>query len=181
MRIFKEPLLHFILIGAALFGLYALVNRDHVPTAGMIVSRATIEGLTETFSKDWNRAPSEEELQNLIDDYIRDELAFREGVAMGLDLDDVVIRQRIRQKIELLAEEEVVKVQPTDAELEAYLAANAEVFREPEGIPGAAPDLGRIRNMVEFEWENEQRLQGLEKLYSDLRVKYGVRIEEQVE
>ena len=53
---------------------------------------------------------------------------------MGLDLDDVVIRQRIRQKLELLAEEAVAKVQPTDTELETYLSANADVFREPQRI-----------------------------------------------
>ncbi|MDF7822930.1 peptidylprolyl isomerase [Pontiellaceae bacterium B12227] len=270
MRIFKEPLIHFILIGAVLFGLYGLVNRAGVPTAGLVVSTETIGMLAETFSNDWNRAPSDEELENLIDEYIREEVAFREGVAMGLDRDDVVIRQRIRQKLELLAEEGVAKNTPTDAELEAYLAANADVFREPqqisiqqvyfspehldqavmvrrelnamekppagfgdpssigqhfvrvthdevdqtfglgfadklielpekawseaieselgfhlvyieERLAGEVPDLGRIRNMVEFEWENEQRLQRLEKLYSDLREKYSVRIEEKAD
>lgn len=173
MRLLKEPLLHFILIGAALFGVYALVNRT-VETAVISVTPEKIQRLQSAFSNDWDRAPSAEELQELIHDYVRDELAVREGLALGLDRGDPVVRQRIRQKLELMVEEGAVVRAPADTELEIYLQENAPLFRDENN---ALPKLEEIRSLVIFEWENQHRLEQLDRFYSDLEARYRVQVE----
>ena len=85
------------------------------------------------FARTWRRPPSEQELQDLIEDYIRDEVFYREGRAAGLDRDDVVIRRRVRQKMEFLAEDMSVP-EPNDEQLAAYLAANPERFRAEDHL-----------------------------------------------
>jgi hypothetical protein len=171
MRIFKEPLFHFIVIGAVFFGLYNVMNRKN-EVEHVVVSTQTIQNLIADFSKDWNREPSSEEVEVMIDDYVRDELAYREGLELGLDQNDPVIRQRIRQKLEFMAEEQATQLRPSDQELELFLQNNRVLFEEEGVVPG----LAQIRNMVLFEWENEQRLKFLEQQYAELHEKYGVQI-----
>ena len=93
------------------------------------------------FARTWRRPPSEEELQDLIEDYIRDEVFYREGRAAGLDRDDAVIRRRVRQKMEFLAEEISVP-EPNEAQLAAFLASNPERFRAEDRshIPSRLPE-----------------------------------------
>ncbi len=92
----REPLLQFLVLGGALFGLYNLVGKktDAAP-AKIVVSSVRIANLADGFARTWQRQPSKEELQGLVDDYIRDEVFYREGRAAGLDRDDVVIRRRV--------------------------------------------------------------------------------------
>jgi hypothetical protein len=177
MKILKEPLLHFTLIGALLFGAYGFMNRERAPQDGITVSAETIEQLADTFSNDWNRAASPEELEQLVDDYIRDELAYREGLTLGLELDDVVIRERIRQKLETMIEEGGAAEPPSEAELQDYLATHADLFRDLEMPDQPVPALDDIRNMVIYEWENQQRIDQLEAFYAGLYEKYQVTVE----
>jgi hypothetical protein len=65
----------------------------------------------------------------LIDDYIREEVLYREALAMGLDRDDTIVRRRLRQKLEFLTEETVETVAPSDAELQTFLQQHANAFR----------------------------------------------------
>jgi hypothetical protein len=62
-------------------------------------------------------------------DFVREEIAYREAGQMELDRDDVVIRRRLRQKLELLAEDLATLAPPAEAELEAWFTANAERYR----------------------------------------------------
>ena len=127
---FKEPLLHFLLIGAALFVLFDLVN-DRMSGAAdnqVVVSAGRIEQLTNIFTKTWQRPPTAEELKGLIDDFVIEEIYYRQAVAMGIDRDDTVIRRRLRQKFEFLTDDMAAASAPTDEELAAYLAANADAF-----------------------------------------------------
>ena len=173
MQIFKEPLLHFVLIGAVLFGFYSFINRPD-SSGRVILSSENIQSLETQFSNDWNREPSAEERLELINDYIREELAVREGLALGLDQNDPVIRQRIRQKLELMVEEDAVVREPTDEELAIYLKENSDLFRNRDG---SVPLLNDIRNLVIFEWENTQRIQQLDQFYQTLESKYGAHVE----
>lgn len=175
MRLLKEPLLHFVVIGALLFWIYALVNRPD-RTEGIVISDTDILQWETQFYKDWNRVPTTEEREEIIRDYIREELAVREGLALGLDQNDPVIRQRIRQKLELMVEEDAVVREPTDEELAIYLKENSDLFRNRDG---SIPPLNDIRNLVIFEWENTQRIQQLDQFYKTLEIKYGVHIEGQ--
>jgi hypothetical protein len=89
-----------------LFALYGLVGkRSAEAPEKIVVSASRIANLGDGFARTWRRPPSEQELQGLIEDYIRDEVFYREGRAAGLDRDDVIIRRRVRQKMEFLAED----------------------------------------------------------------------------
>jgi hypothetical protein len=128
----REPLLQFLVLGAALFGLFHLVDKNKAETpARIVVSSARIANLADGFARTWQRPPSAEELQGLVDDYIRDEVFYREGRAAGLDRDDVIIRRRVRQKMEFLAED---LSEPSEEQLAAYLEANPERFRTEDHL-----------------------------------------------
>ena len=133
-RLLREPLLQFLVLGAMLFAAYHLVGRQDVEAPEkIVVSSSRIANLADGFARTWRRPPSEQELQGLIEDYIRDEVFYRAGRAAGLDRDDVVIRRRVRQKMEFLAEE-VSAPQPTEAQLADFLASNPERFRKEERL-----------------------------------------------
>lgn len=127
----REPLVHFLGIGLALFLLYALVAPADRGDDRIVVSAQAVAGLAEQHDKLWGRPPSAQELSALVEARVRDEIVYREGVAMGLDKDDAVIKRRVRQKYDLIAEEEGSAKAPTDAGLEAYMKANPDRFRAP--------------------------------------------------
>ncbi len=127
-------MLHFLVLGAILFGLFSLVGKkDAEAPAKIVVSASRIANLADGFARTWRRPPTEQELQGLIEDYIRDEVFYREGRAAGLDRDDVVIRRRVRQKMEFLAED-MAAAEPSDEQLAAYLASNPERFRTEDRL-----------------------------------------------
>lgn len=124
----KEPLLHFLLLGGAIFLLYNAVSGEGSAENEIYISRGQQENLLNTFGRTWQRPPTPQEFQGLLKDYIRQEIAWRESRAMGLDQDDIVIRRRLRQKMEMLAEDVAALVPPTAEQLQDYLDANAEQF-----------------------------------------------------
>lgn len=124
----KEPLFHFLLLGAAIFFIYGLVAEKGRAENEIFISRGQQENLVNTFSRTWQRLPTPVEYQGLLKDYIRQEIAYRQSREMGLDQDDIVIRRRLRQKMEMLAEDVAGLVPPTEEELQAYLYANTESF-----------------------------------------------------
>lgn len=132
-RLLREPLLHFLLLGLALFLLYGRVaigdDGDRI-----IVSQAQVEDLAAQHQKLWGRPPTPAELNGLVETFVRDEILYREGVALGLDQDDAVVKRRVRQKLEVLAEEEIARGAPTDAELSAYLASDPKRFTQPGAV-----------------------------------------------
>jgi hypothetical protein len=133
-RLLREPLLQFLALGAMLFALHGLVGKPGTDAPEkIVVSASRIANLADGFARTWRRPPNEQELQDLIEDYIRDEVFYREGRAAGLDRDDAVIRRRVRQKMEFLAEEMSVP-EPSDEQLSAYLASNPERFRAEDNL-----------------------------------------------
>ncbi|HEV7317681.1 MAG TPA: peptidylprolyl isomerase [Ensifer sp.] len=133
LRLLREPLLQFMLLGAVLFALATLVTGapEDAPSK-IVVTAAQIDNMALTFAKVWQRNPSPDELRGLIEDYVRDEVYYREGKALGIDTDDIVIRRRIRQKMEFFAED-AAAIEPTDDDLRSYLAAHPQNFRtEPK-------------------------------------------------
>jgi hypothetical protein len=129
-RLLGEPLVQFFALGAALFGLHALVGRpDDTGSSRIVVTPGQIDHLATTFARTWQRPPSGRELQGLIDDYVREEVYAREAAGLGLDRDDTVIRRRLRQKMEFVTEETAAPPAPTDDDLRAWLAAHPEPYR----------------------------------------------------
>src|SRR5262245_50464444 len=127
-RLIREPLLHFLALGALLFALYGWIHRGAAAPGEIVVTRGQVDALRTQFSRTWQREPTQQELQGLIDGWVRDEVLYREGRALGLDGDDPVIRRRVAQKVEFLAED-LTPEQPTDAELQAWLDGYADDYR----------------------------------------------------
>lgn len=131
--LWREPLLHFLLLGALIFLAYEWRSGDRDGPDEITITRGQQQNLLNTFGRTWQRHPTAEEFQGLLRDYLREEIAYREARAMGLDENDVVIRRRLRQKLELLAEDVASLSPPTDAQLLEYLEAHPEEFRvEPQ-------------------------------------------------
>lgn len=131
-RILKEPLLHFLLLGAGFFITYSFISLSDGPSSEsrkIVITQGLIEHLVEGFSMTWLRSPTDEELAGLLRDRVREEVYYREAMLMGLDKDDTVIRRRLRQKMEFISEDLSMQAEPTDADLEAYLRAHPDMFR----------------------------------------------------
>jgi hypothetical protein len=130
-RLIREPLVHFFGLGLLLFLLYAVVAPADVGDDRIVVTEAKIADLARQYQTIWNRPPTPDELNRLIDADVRSEILYREGKALGLAEDDAVIKRRVRQKYELITEEEDAGEPPSDADLGAFLAANPANFRRP--------------------------------------------------
>src|SRR5688572_8267161 len=102
-KLAAEPLVHFVLLGAALFALNAWLT----PIEGkqIVVGEARIRAIAENHRRTWQRAPTREELDALVDEFVREEVFYREALARGMDREDNTIRRRLRQKMEFLIEE----------------------------------------------------------------------------
>ncbi|WP_170381851.1 peptidyl-prolyl cis-trans isomerase [Ruegeria atlantica] len=134
MRFLKEPLFHFILIGAAIFGWFALVSPNKesgAPPEVIVFDNNDVDLLIARFETTWKRPPNSDELQALIDGAVREEVLVREARKLGLDRGDQVIRARLAQKMDFLADAIASAVEPEDSILEAYIVANPARFATP--------------------------------------------------
>jgi len=134
-RILKEPLLHFLLLAAAIFVANGLVAKRSSGEPGkIVVTQGQLASLVEGFTRTWQRPPTSEELEGLVRDRVRDEVYYREAMALGLDRDDTVIRRRLRQKMEFVSDDIAAQTEPTDADLTAYLRAHPDGFRVEQRV-----------------------------------------------
>jgi len=130
-RSFREPLLHFVLLGAAIFVVYRLIAPPVSEASEIVITADRIASITAQFrASHGGRPPDEDERRAAVDAYVRDEMLYREGLALGLDRDDPVVRNRIRQKADLLSEDALAS-EPSDRDLEAYVAAHQAEFDIP--------------------------------------------------
>ena len=134
MKFFREPLVQFLLIGAALFMVYAFWGQqDTVEQERTInISAGEINWLTDIWKKRWMRPPTDEERMGLINQYLREMVLYREAVAMGLDKDDSVIRRRLGQKLEFLSQDLITPQPPTEVELRAYFDKHMDRYQKPD-------------------------------------------------
>ncbi len=130
----REPLVHFVALGVALFGVYALLNRSSATEDDrrIEISTAQIEWLAKNWEARWRRPPTEAELRGLVAERVRQEALYRQALALGFDQDDEVIRRRMVQKLEFLTEDLVARAPPTEAELTAYYQEHLDRYRLPE-------------------------------------------------
>ena len=134
-KILREPLLHFLVLGAGLFVLFDLVGTPaEAPKDRIVVSAAKVENLAELFRRTWRRPPTAAELDGLIADHVKEEILYREALALGLETDDIVIRRRLRQKMEFVSEDLAAQAEPSEDELRTFLAEHADRFREPSRV-----------------------------------------------
>jgi parvulin-like peptidyl-prolyl isomerase len=133
MKLLREPLLHFLLIGAGLFLLFRVASKDPSQQTGkIVVTSARIEQLAVTFARTWQRQPTAEELEGLIQAFIREEVLYREALALGLDRDDTAIRRRLQQKMEFIAEDVAARAEPTEEEVRDYFLKHPDAFRREQ-------------------------------------------------
>jgi parvulin-like peptidyl-prolyl isomerase len=131
-KLIREPLFHFLLLGAVIFFIADRSRSIAVPSGKkIVVTQSQIESIVVGFSRTWMRPPTREELQGLVNDYVRDEVLYREARTMGLDQDDVIVRRRMRQKFEFLVEDVAARTDPpSDQELEAYLKQHVDKYSQ---------------------------------------------------
>ncbi|SHF59550.1 PPIC-type PPIASE domain-containing protein [Microbulbifer donghaiensis] len=130
-KLLGDPLVHFMLIGGLLFGINALFSEENAARDEIVVSQSQIDHLAAVFERGWQRPPSEGELDGLVENFIREEVLYREAQKLGLDQNDTVIRRRLRMKMEFLARDLVNAVEPGDTVLQTYFGEHRESYRQP--------------------------------------------------
>ena len=134
-RALRSPVLQFFVLGGVLFGLYALfADEQESENKQIVVSAQQVELLASLWEKQWRRPPLPEELDGLVQSYIREEVLYREALNLGLDRDDQVVRRRLAQKIEFLAQDLATAGEPGEAELRTFYEEHPETFQEPPRI-----------------------------------------------
>ena len=133
-RLLREPMVHFLLIGAMLFAVYHYVPPDLgvVPSSRQI--QLTLDELAQlavVFQSQWRRDPTPEEFARLVESKVQQEVLYREALAMGLDKDDEIVKRRMAQKIQFLAEDVAAAREPTTAELKSWFEKHSPMFALP--------------------------------------------------
>ena len=132
-RLIKEPLFHFLILGLSIYAGYAWLNPREAPESDqtIVVGPGEHAWMRTSFEKRWNRPPTSEEMEGLVQEYVRETAFYREALAMGLDKDDTIVRRRLAQKLEFLVQD-LIDVKPaTDAELETYFSEHHADYRQP--------------------------------------------------
>ena len=133
-RILREPIVLFLIFGAVLFIVYEWTTSYYeLRNKEIIVTEAQVQVLSETFTKTWNREPTEKELDALIENFIKDEIFYKEAVALGLDKSDVAVKRRLRQIMEMMMDD-MATVYPSEDQLKQYLSENPDKFRQDPKI-----------------------------------------------
>lgn len=133
MSFFRQPLLHFLVLGGLLYGVYLGVGDDGgggADATTIHVGAGDIAALTESWTRTWRRPPTPDELVGMVKAYLEEEVLYREALALGLDRDDTIVRRRLRQKLDFLADNLIQITPPDEATLETYLAENQERYSE---------------------------------------------------
>jgi len=129
----REPLFHFLLIGAALFVWFSLVNEEVLPDS-VVVSSSEVDSLAAQWEARRGRPPSPAEMESVVAQAVRTRVLAREAVALGLDVNDTVVERRLAQKLEFLFSDLVQVADPTDEELQQFLEAHRGDYTEPARV-----------------------------------------------
>ena len=129
-RLLREPLIHFLLIGGLLFMFYAAASGPAPASPNrIIVGPEKVVQLAAGYEAVWRRPPSDKELRAMVDNFVREEIYYREALALGLDRGDTIIRRRLQQKMEFLTDNGADVIEPEVGELESYYQTNEEKFQ----------------------------------------------------
>ncbi|MFC1689280.1 peptidylprolyl isomerase [Pseudomonadota bacterium] len=135
-RLFREPLIQFLIIGAAIYGAYALFGtpeedyRDNI----ILVDSNRINAMISEWESRWQRPPTRQEIDGLIEQYVKEDVLYRQAVAMGLNEDDPITRRRMAQKLEFLTSDLAQMQEPAEGELQAFFEENEADYRDPDRI-----------------------------------------------
>jgi hypothetical protein len=134
IRLFREPLIQFLLIGACIYGAYALFAnpQEDFRDSRVHVDSNRINALISEWESRWKRPPTRTEIDAVIQSYIREDVLYKQAVAMGLNEDDPVTRRRMAQKLEFLTSDLADMVEPSNVELETYFEEHQAVYQQPD-------------------------------------------------
>ena len=129
-KFLRDPLLHFLLLGGLIFLIYFAMNPSNESTAAnkIHITTGDIDRYMQLFQKQWQRSPTQEELQGLIRAHLKEEILYREALAMGLEKDDAIVRRRLAQKVEFLIADVTVPNDVDDKVLMGFYEKNAERY-----------------------------------------------------
>lgn len=168
MKFLKEPLLHFFILGVALFGVHAWRQngdaggeQDNVKRID--VNAATITRLREGWTRQFQRTPNADDMRGLVEAHIREEVLCREALAMGLDRDDTIVRRRMAQKMEFLTQDISTAVAPDEAAVAAFFAENAERYAKPAQVSFRHVYFSKEKRGEKLEADASEALQALAK------------------
>jgi hypothetical protein len=133
-RLFREPLLHFLLIGGTLFAAHTALNRLRpapFSSARIEITEGDTNQLRRAWKMQWKRPPTTDELDGLIAGEIRERILSREAMELGLDQGDTIVRRRLAQKLEFLFHDVATLREPTEDELATYFAKNRTNYIVP--------------------------------------------------
>lgn len=154
MKLIREPLFHFFLVGLLIFGWYAYLNPSD-PAASdqktIVIDADRMDRVIQQYQATWGRPPTASEIAGMVEATIREEVLVREAKSLGLDNGDGVIRNRLQQKMEFLTISVAQAMQPNDEELKAYMTGNAEKFRVPGAIAFEQIAFGQTANPATIE------------------------------
>ncbi|MCF6275469.1 MAG: peptidyl-prolyl cis-trans isomerase [Robiginitomaculum sp.] len=128
-KLIKDPLIHFLILGGLLFVAMAVLGGGKSTQDEIRITKTTQKHLADLFEITWQRKPTPGELKNLTEEHIKEEIYYREALALGLDDNDTIVRRRLRQKLEFMQEDLSSLVEPGEAELMAYYEANKEQYK----------------------------------------------------
>ena len=163
MRLLKEPLVHFLVAGGLLFAGYAWIHRgeNREDPRRIEITAGTIAWLNEGFARQWHRAPDADELRGLVNDYVREEVLYREALAVGLDRDDTIVRRRMAQKMEFLGQDIATAMKPGEAALRKFFAENAARYAKSGGVSFRHVYFSKDRRGVRLEADVREALVAL--------------------
>jgi len=133
-RLLREPLVHFLLIGAVLFGLYSAAQHGRAvaaPAKEIRLSLDEVAQLVMLYQSQWRRPPTAQELQRMVENKVQQEVLYREALAMGIDKDDEIVKRRMAQKMQFLAEDVAAAREPTAVELKRWFDKHSALFALP--------------------------------------------------
>ena len=134
-RILTEPFVHFIAIGATLFVLgERLEQQQQTDRYSITVGSAELKRFAGLWERQYGSEPSPAELDELAENYIRQEVLYREALSLGLDKGDEVVKRRMVQKLEFLQQDLWTAQEPPEAELQAYYRDHPERYQKPERV-----------------------------------------------
>jgi hypothetical protein len=170
MKLIREPLVHFLLMGAALFGLFAWRGAAVAPVARtdqIVITPGLIDNFRTSF-----------ELDQAVEAYVREEVLNREARALGFDRDDSIVRRRLAQRMDFIATADVEGRTPSDEELRAFFQKNPAQFKSANG---SMPEFAAVKEAVQRAWLEAQRQAAADAAYEKLRAHYTVVRQDQTE
>lgn len=122
--LFRDPFVHFIILGSVVFTVFSSVNNDDTEGKTIVVSTMDVARLVSQWQTQYSRPPTKEQTAAIVDQFVQQEILYREARKLNLGEDDVIIRRRMVQKYQFLSEDMLEVPVPTDAQLSAFFEAN---------------------------------------------------------